>query len=124
MPTIKPKSTKEIIDKIFGDQSIAYGLKEFENIDFSVALDIREEGRGVFKVKDLKSGTRKIVYDEASQRGKPEEIVRRLWLHKLHSQYGYPFDRIDTEKASILVERFMLRQQILWFIRKIKLHLL
>lgn len=99
MPTIKPKNTKEIIDRIFGDQSIAYGLKEFENIDFSVALDIREEGRGVFKVKDLKSGTRKIVYDEASQRGKPEEIVRQLWLHKLHSQYGYPFDRIDTEKS-------------------------
>lgn len=99
MPTIKPKNTKEIIDKIFGDLSMAYGLKEFEGIDFSVALDIREEGRGVFKIKDLKSGTRKLVYDEVSLRGRPEEIVRQLWLHKLHSQYGYPFDRIDTEKS-------------------------
>ena len=99
MPTIKPKSTKEIIDKIFGDQSIAYGLKEFENVDFSDALDIREEEHGVFKIKDLKSGIRKLVYDETNQKGRPEEIIRQLWLYKLHMQYGYSFDRIDTEKS-------------------------
>lgn len=99
MPTIKPKNTKEIIDRVFGDPSAAYGLKEFEGIDFPDALDIREEERGVFRIKDLKSGTRKLVFDETKQKGKPEEIIRQLWLHKLHTQYGYPFDRIDTEKS-------------------------
>ncbi len=99
MPTIKPKNTKEIIDKIFGDQSIAYGLKEFEGINLSDALDIREEECGIFRIKDLKSGIRKLVFDETKQKGKPEEIIRQLWLYKLHVQYGYPLDRIDTEKS-------------------------
>lgn len=99
MPTIKPKTTKVIIDKIFGDPSMWYGLKEFERVDFPDVLDIREEERGTFRIKDLKSGTRKLVFDETNQKGKPEEIIRQLWLHKLHTQYGYPFDRIDTEKS-------------------------
>lgn len=99
MPTIKPNSASEIIDKVFGDASIAYGLKEFEGIVFSEILDIREEEKGIFTIKDLKSGSRKLVFDETKQKGRPEEIIRQLWLHKLHTQYGYPFDRMDTEKS-------------------------
>ena len=99
MPTIKPNNAKKIIDAIFGDTSIAYGLKEFEGIEFSEVLDIREEERGIFTIKDLKSGNRKLVFDEAKQKGRPEEIIRQLWLYKLHTQYGYPLDRIDIEKS-------------------------
>ncbi|MCX6791497.1 MAG: N-6 DNA methylase [Candidatus Gottesmanbacteria bacterium] len=99
MPTIKPNRVSEIIDKVFGDASIAYGLKEFEGITFSEVLDIREEERGIFTIKDLRSGNRKLVFDETKQKGRPEEIVRQLWLYKLHTQYGYPLDRIDTEKS-------------------------
>lgn len=99
MPTIKPNSAKEIIDTVFGDSTVAYGLKEFEGIEFSEVLDIREEERGVFTIKDVKSGTRKLVFDEVKQKGRPEEIIRQLWLYKLHTQYGYPLDRIDTEKS-------------------------
>lgn len=99
MPTIKPNSAKEIIDTVFGDATVAYGLKEFEGIEFSEVLDIREEERGVFTIKDVKSGTRKLVFDEVKQKGRPEEIIRQLWLYKLHTQYGYPLDRIDTEKS-------------------------
>ncbi|MBU1327209.1 N-6 DNA methylase [Patescibacteria group bacterium] len=99
MPTIKPNSAKEIIDTVFGDVTVAYGLKEFEGIEFSEVLDIREEERGIFTIKDLKSGNRKLVFDEAKQKVRPEEIIRQLWLYKLHAQYGYPFDRIDTEKS-------------------------
>lgn len=99
MPTIKPNSAKEIIDTVFGDTSVGYGLKEFEGISFSEVLDIREEERGVFTIKDLKSGNRKLVFDEAKQKGRPEEIIRQLWLYKLHTQYGYSLDRIDTEKS-------------------------
>ena len=99
MPTIKPNSAKEIIDTVFGDTSVAYGLKEFEGIVFSEVLDIREEERSVFTIKDLKSGNRKLVFDEVKRKGRPEEIIRQLWLYKLHTQYGYPLDRIDTEKS-------------------------
>src|SRR3990172_485802 len=99
MPTIKPNSVKEIIDIVFGDTMVAYGLKEFEGVILSEVLDIREEERGVFTIKDLKSGNRKLVFDEVKQKGRPEEIIRQLWLYKLHIQYGYPFDRIDTEKS-------------------------
>lgn len=99
MPTIKPNRANEIVDVVFGDVSIAYGLKEFEGVDISEVLDIREEERGIYTIKDLKSGNRKMVFDEAKQKGRPEEIIRQLWLNKLHTQYGYPFDRIDTEKG-------------------------
>jgi len=99
MPTIKPNRTKEVIDKVFGDTTVAYGLKEFESIDLVQALDIIEEEKGIFTIKDLKSGNRKLVFDEVKQKGRPEEIVRQLWLHKLHTFYGYSWDRIDTEKS-------------------------
>lgn len=99
MPTIKPNRTREVIDKVFGDTSVVYGLKEFEDIDLLQALDIIEEEKGIFTIKDLKSGNRKLVLDEAKQKGRPEEIVRQLWLHKLHAVYGYPWERIDIEKS-------------------------
>lgn len=99
MPTIKSNRTKEVIDKVFGDTTVVYGLKEFENINFVQALDIIEEEKGIFAIKDLKSGNRKLVFDEVKQKGRPEEIVRQLWLYKLHINYGYPWERIDTEKS-------------------------
>ncbi|MFH1347146.1 MAG: N-6 DNA methylase [Candidatus Margulisiibacteriota bacterium] len=99
MPTKKPKRTKEIIDKIFGGPEATYGLKEFEDLNFSDILDITEEERKKFYVKDLKSGKSRLVYDESKQKGKPEEIVRQLWLYKLNKTYKYPVDRIDTEKS-------------------------
>lgn len=99
MPTIKPNIAKEIIDRVFGDTTTAYGLKEFEGVEFSEILDIREEEHGKFTIKDLKSGNRKLVFDETKEKGRPEEIIRQLWLYKLHDHYGYPFDRLDTEKS-------------------------
>ena len=99
MPTKKPNKTKEIIDKIFRDPEVAYGLKEFEGIDFEDALEITEESRSKFYIKDIKSKKLKVIFDESKQAGKPEEIVRQLWLHKLNTHYKYPFDRIDTEKS-------------------------
>lgn len=98
MPTKKPNKIKEIIDKVFRDPSIAYGLKEFEGIDFEKALEIIEKERSKFYIKDLKSGKYRLVFDEKKQKGKPEEIIRQLWLYKLNTQYKYPFDRIDIEK--------------------------
>ncbi|HUV42366.1 MAG TPA: N-6 DNA methylase [Patescibacteria group bacterium] len=99
MPTVKQNKTKVVIDKIFKDPGILYGLKEFEEIDLVKVLTITEEEKGVYYIKDLKSGKRKVVYDEEKQKGKPEEIIRQLWLYKLHTTYKYPFERIDTEKS-------------------------
>ncbi|MCX6813661.1 MAG: type I restriction enzyme HsdR N-terminal domain-containing protein, partial [Candidatus Azambacteria bacterium] len=99
MPTKKPNKTRKVIDKIFKGSEIAYGLKEFEDIDFEKALEITEEEKHRFYIKDLKSDKTKFVFDEAKQTGKPEEIIRQLWLYKLHAQYKYPLDRIDTEKS-------------------------
>ncbi|HAJ44725.1 MAG: Type I Restriction Enzyme [Parcubacteria group bacterium GW2011_GWC1_43_61] len=99
MPTKKLNKTKEIIDRIFKDSETVYGLKEFENIDLEDVLKITEEEKNRFYIKDFKSGGKKFVYDETKQSGKPEEIIRQLWLYKLNKFYKYPFDRIDIEKS-------------------------
>lgn len=99
MPTLKPNQTELILEKIFKDPSLVYGLKEFENLDFYKILYISEQEPHRFFVKDLKTGLQKFVYDEQKKTGKPEEIIRQLWLYKLHQVYGYPFNRIETEKS-------------------------
>jgi len=99
MPTQKINKTKEIISKVFSDPTIIFGLREFETIDLEDALKITEEEKGRFYVRDLKSKDLKFVYDEEKQKGKPEEIIRQLWLFKLNTFYKYPFERMDTEKS-------------------------
>ncbi len=99
MPTIKPNRSEEIMGEIFKDQETVYGLKEFEGIDIYDSLYISEQEQDRYYIKDLKSGTQKFVYDKNKKTGKPEEIIRQLWLYKLHKHYKYPFERIDTEKS-------------------------
>lgn len=99
MPTKKPNRTEEVIGKIFEDSDLAYGLREFEGIDIFSVLEITEEERGRYYLKDLKTGKSRFVYDEKKESGKPEEIVRQLWLHKLHTRYKYPFERMEIEKS-------------------------
>src|SRR3989344_6040247 len=99
MPTQKINKTKEIIDKVFKDSETAYSLKEFRDFDIENILKITEEEKDRFYIKDLKSGKNRFVFDESKQNGKPEEIIRQLWLYKLNKFYGYPFDVIDTEKS-------------------------
>ena len=99
MPTKKPNRASEIIDQIFRDPAISYGLKEFEGVELGQVVYITEQDRGRFYIKDLKSGNLKLAYDAKTKKGKPEEIIRQLWLHKLRVHYKYPLDRIDTEKS-------------------------
>lgn len=98
MPTKKPNRAEEVIGKIFRDTEMAFGLKEFEGIDIYKVLEITEEEKDRYYLKDLKSGKSRFVFDEKKGTGKPEEIVRQLWLHKLNAHYKYPLDRMDTEK--------------------------
>ncbi len=99
MPTKKINQTQEIIGKVFHDSELAFGLKEFEGVDLEKVLEITEEEKNRFYVKDLKSGKEKFVWDNVKHTGKPEEIVRQLWLYKLNSVYKYPLERMDTEKS-------------------------
>ena len=99
MPTIKPNKSKEIIGKIFKDQGLQYGLKEFSSFDIFEILYITEQESHRYYVRDLKSKEQKFVYDEQKNNGRPEEIIRQLWLYKLNKVYGYPFDRMETEKS-------------------------
>lgn len=98
MPTKKPNRAEEIVGKIFRDSDLAFGLREFAGVDVYALLTISEEEPDRYYLKDLKSGKPRFVYDAKKDRGKPEEIVRQLWLHKLHAHYGYPWDRLETEK--------------------------
>src|SRR3989344_2211020 len=97
MPTKKQNKSEEIIGRIFKDSELAYGLREFEGVDIFSVLEITEEEQGRYYLKDLKTGKSRFVYDEKKGNCKPEEIVRQLWLHKLHKHYKYPLERIDTE---------------------------
>ena len=99
MPTKKPNKAEEIIGKIFRDAELLYGLKEFENVAFNNVLEITEDEPSRFFIVDLKSDKKRLVFDAKKNAGKPEEIVRQLWLHKLHTRYKYPFERIETEKS-------------------------
>lgn len=99
MPTVKPNKAEEVIGKIFKNEEAVYGLKEFEDISIYEVLYIAENEPHRFSIKDLKTGSFKFVYDEQKETGRPEEIIRQLWLYKLHNRYGYPFDRIELEKS-------------------------
>jgi len=97
MVTKKPNRAEKIIGKIFRDTEMAFGLREFEGIDIYKILEITEEEKGRYYLKDKKSGKSRFVFDEKKGTGKPEEIVRQLWIHKLNTHYKYPLERIETE---------------------------
>lgn len=99
MPTIKPNRSEEIMGEIFKDQETVYGLKEFEGINIYDVLYISEQEQDRYYIKDLKSNAQRFVYDKNKKTGKPEEIIRQLWLYKLNKHYKYPYERIDTEKS-------------------------
>lgn len=79
MPTQKINKTAEIINKIFKDPSVVFGLKEFEQINLEEVLTITEEEKNRYFLKDLKTGKFRLVYDEEKNITRPEEIVRQLW---------------------------------------------
>lgn len=92
-------STTDVINKIFRNPDIQFGLNEFEKIKISESLDIFEKEEGKFYLKCLKRDRDLLVWNEEKQSGEPEEIIRQLWLYKLNKFYHYPFDRIEVEKS-------------------------
>lgn len=87
----------EIINKIFRDSSILYGLKEFSDLPISKIIDVFEKDNK-FYLKCLKREKDIQIFNSENNTGNPEEIIRQLWLYKLLNIYKYPKDRIEVEK--------------------------
>lgn len=92
------QTTREILDAIFKDPQVKYGLREFSKLKIEEAITIFEKEKDKFYIHCLKRDKDILVYDKNKNTNKPEEIVRQLWLVRLIKDYRYPLDRIELEK--------------------------
>ena len=92
------KTNSAVLNKIFRNSSMQYGLKEFENIRPVEVLDIFEKEKGKFYITCLKRNKDILLFNQEKNLAKPEEVIRQLWLVKLSTYYHYTLDRIDLEK--------------------------
>ncbi|MEM5793556.1 MAG: N-6 DNA methylase [Candidatus Aenigmatarchaeota archaeon] len=77
--------------KVFSSSEVRHGLSLFlENELVFIEEQIIEKENRLFVKCQIKD-----KYKPA----KPEEIVRQLFIHQLISEYGYPKERIDVERA-------------------------
>ena len=90
--------TDEILDMVFKDSSVKHGLQEFSK-EALKRINAFEKEDGRFYVRCLKRGKDIFIYDKNKKMGKPEEVIRQLWLVKLAQEYKYPLDRIEVEKS-------------------------
>lgn len=90
--------TDEIFDMVFRDSSVKYGLQEFSK-DILKRISAFEKENSRFYIRCLKRDKDIFVYDRKKKAGKPEEVIRQLWLIKLTKEYKYPLDRIEVEKS-------------------------
>lgn len=88
----------KILDWVFKDSSVKYGLQEFSK-DISKRISAFQKADGRFYLRCLKRDKDIFIYDPNKKSGKPEEIIRQLWLTKLTKEYKYPLDRIEVEKS-------------------------
>ena len=84
----KKKSKGEILDSIFKNPEVKYGLTVFSKREMD-ALTLREEKDNKYYVSCPVSEKKKLA--------KPEETIRQLVLNKLMSELNYPRERIDIE---------------------------
>ena len=98
-------TTEQVIDLIFRDPAVRHGLSEFADLGkkphevlkiFSKTIvGPRDKGEVRYYLKCLKR--EEDIQILAERRCNPEEIVRQLWLYKLHHVYHYPFDHMAVE---------------------------
>lgn len=98
-------TTEQVLDRIFRDPAVKHGLSEFDDLGkspqqilkiFPKALESgRAKGEVRYYLKCLKRGEDIQVFSE--KKSNPEEVVRQLWLFKLHHIYHYPLDHIAVE---------------------------
>jgi len=92
------KITREILDAIFKDPQVKYGLREFTKLKIEEVIIIFEKEKDRFYLRCLKREKDLLVYDKNKNNSKPEEIIRQLWLVRLIKDYHYPLQRIEVEK--------------------------
>jgi len=97
-PLQEEVKTDEILDMVFKDSSVKHGLQEFSK-DILRRINAFEKEDGKFYIRCLKRGKDIFIYDKNKKAGKPEEVIRQLWLVKLTQEYRYPLDRIEVEKS-------------------------
>jgi len=97
-PLKEKVDTDEILDMVFKDSSVKHGLQEFSK-EALKRINAFEKEDGRFYVRCLKRGKDIFIYDKNKKMGKPEELIRQLWLVKLAQEYKYPLDRIEVEKS-------------------------
>jgi len=98
-------TTEQVIDLIFKDPAVKHGLAEFDDLGkppheilniYAKAVESgRAKGEVRYYLKCFKRETDIQVY--SAKKSNPEEIVRQLWLYKLHHVYQYPWDHIQVE---------------------------
>lgn len=97
-PLKEKVDTDEVLDMVFKDSSVKHGLQEFSK-DILKRISAFEKEDGRFYVHCLKRGKDIFICDRNKKIGKPEEVIRQLWLVKLTQEYKYPMDRIEVEKS-------------------------
>jgi type I restriction enzyme M protein len=90
--------TEGIFDLVFKDSSVKHGLLEFSK-EMLKRINAFEKEPGKFYVRCIKRKKNIFIYDQNKKIGKPEEIIRQLWLIKLTQEYKYPLGRIEVEKS-------------------------
>ena len=81
------RTNEEILDAIFKDPDVKYGLKVFDKQEIA-ALRLNEEGAKYYVYCSV---TRK------KKLAKPEEVNRQLAINLLTNELNYPVERIDVE---------------------------
>jgi len=96
-------TTEQVLDLIFRDPSVKHGLLEFADLGkkpheiLRIFPKIVNRGKNEVRyyLKCLKRNEDIQVFSE--KKANPEEVVRQLWLYKLHHSYRYSFDHITVE---------------------------
>jgi type I restriction enzyme M protein len=89
---------RKILDLIFKDPQIKYGLREFNKLKPEEVLSIFEKEKNKYYLRCFKRDKEILIYDGNKNISKSEEIIRQLWLVNLIKNYHYPLERIELEK--------------------------
>jgi len=98
-------STEQVLDLIFRDPAVKHGLAEFDDLGkkphqiLNIFPTTIESGRAKGEVRYYLKCLKRCIDIQVAADKKlcPEEIVRQLWLYKLHHIYRYPLDHIAVE---------------------------